>query len=99
MNPFEQPQEDEEWKPHEVMIRVAMNNRIYLFHHCFGSNIGSGSNIARWTVRLLLGADCLFGAMYIQSLLKHKSRRCSSEFSHFLSTITCKPIRKILRKE
>ena len=24
--------------------------------------------------------------MYILSLLKHKSRRCSSEFSHFLST-------------
>ena len=32
MNPFKQPPEDEEWKPHEVMIRVAMNNRIYLFH-------------------------------------------------------------------
>ena len=28
--------------------------------------------------------------MYIRSLSKHKSRTCSSEFSHFLSTMTSK---------
>ena len=33
MNPFEQPPEDEERNCHHVMIRVAMNNRIYRFCH------------------------------------------------------------------
>ena len=41
VNPFEQPQEDEERKRHHVMIRVAMNYRIYLFPHRFGRNIAS----------------------------------------------------------
>ena len=38
MNPYEQPPDDEERK-HPVMIRVAMNNRIYVFHHRFSRNI------------------------------------------------------------
>ena len=41
MNPFEQPPEDEERKRRHVMIRVAMNNRIYHFPHRYGSNLAA----------------------------------------------------------
>ena len=41
MNPFEQPPEDEERKRHHVMIRVAMNNRIYRLRHRYGSNLAA----------------------------------------------------------
>ena len=41
MNAFEQPPEDEERKHHHVMIRVAMSNRIYLFHHRIVCNIAA----------------------------------------------------------
>ena len=41
MNPFEQPREDEERKRHHVMIRVAMNNRIYRFRHRSGRNLAA----------------------------------------------------------
>ena len=50
--------------------------------------LGPRSDITLSTDRLLLRADCLSGAVYIPSLPKHKSRRCISEISHFLSTIT-----------
>ena len=59
---------------------------------------GSGCDIALWTVRQLLGAYCLKGTVYILSLVKHKSCLCSCEFPHFLSMMTSKVIRKILRK-
>ena len=42
MNPFEQPQEeDEERKRHHGMIRVATNNRTYHFRHRYDSNIAA----------------------------------------------------------
>ena len=41
MTPFEQLREDEERKRHHVMIRVAMNNRIYRFRHRYGSNLAA----------------------------------------------------------
>ena len=41
MNPFEQPPEDEERKRHHVMIRVAMNNRIYRCRHRYDRNIAA----------------------------------------------------------
>ena len=41
MTPFEQLREDEERKRHHVMIRVAMNNRIYRFRHRYSSNLAA----------------------------------------------------------
>ena len=41
MNPFEQPSEEEERKRHHMMIRVAMNDRIYRFRHRYCRNLAA----------------------------------------------------------
>ena len=39
MSPFQQPPEDEKRKCHHMIIRVAMNNRIYHFRHRWGHHL------------------------------------------------------------
>ena len=58
--------------------------------------LGPCSIIAQLTVNPLLGAACLLGAVYIPSLLKHKSQHPVD--AAVLSKITSKPIPKIPRK-
>ena len=57
-------------------------------------SFGLGCNIMLSMIRLLLGANSLWGALCILSFTKHKSLWCSSKFSHCLLMITRNQIRK-----
>ena len=67
MTPFEQLREDEERKRHHVMIRVAMNNRIYRFRHRYGSNLAAF---------LILFSVSFESVGWLSSIRNEKARSC-----------------------